>query len=139
MSIILQELIRFKNNHMDDRFLLELADQAALGLEVEKLKGDQEYEILGIMHSVDKWLTEEQLEEHKDNPAHRAAMAREIALRAIEDEAVHSFNMGLHQGAELALAKWMHMEYDYTPEEQTKEAEKLTGPSRLKPQERNEL
>src|SRR5688572_23218730 len=46
--------------------------------------GKAHAELFGVMHSVDKWLSEKQLSE---NPATRAADAREVALRAIEAEA----------------------------------------------------
>ncbi len=43
-----------------------------------------EYTIMGIMHSVDKWI--DNADDSEDDEVNRAAQAREIALQAIEKE-----------------------------------------------------
>ena len=65
-----------------DKLAVNLIER--LQSENTRLKAERdsfEYELLAVMHSVDKWLEGKDL---KDNPATRAVTAREVALRAIE-------------------------------------------------------
>jgi len=75
----------------EDTGLYSRGDISMVFAEIERLQAENtrlkaerdsfEYELLAVMHSVDKWLEGKDL---KDNPATRAGTAREVALRAIE-------------------------------------------------------
>lgn len=59
----------------------------ALFKDAFELNSKLEYTLLGVMHSVDKWLDVEPYDFDKDDgtvAATRAATAREVALKAIE-------------------------------------------------------
>lgn len=63
------------------------ADALALIEQLEERNNRLEYTLMGVMHSVDKWLDVEPYDFEKDDgteAATRAANTREIALKAIE-------------------------------------------------------
>lgn len=71
------------NYRLEDRY----ADAHAYIQQLEERNSKLEYTLLGVMHSVDKWLDVEPYDFDKDDgtvAATRASNAREIALKAIE-------------------------------------------------------
>lgn len=71
------------NYRLEDRY----ADAHAYIQQLEERNSKLEYTLLGVMHSVDKWLNVEPYDFDKDDgtvAATRASNAREIALKAIE-------------------------------------------------------
>lgn len=63
------------------------ADALAYTRQLEECNSKLEYTLLGVMHSVDKWLDVEPYDFDKDDgtvAATRASNAREVALKAIE-------------------------------------------------------
>jgi hypothetical protein len=75
----------YRDNELIKHIVLCVNERAGLVAKVEQLKNvesDYYYKVVGIMHSVDKWL--ENVEEDAGNEVERAAQAREIALQAIE-------------------------------------------------------
>lgn len=64
-----------------------LTDVLAYTRQLEERNSNLEYTLLGVMHSVDKWLDVEPYDFDKDDgtvAATRASNAREVALKAIE-------------------------------------------------------
>ena len=69
-------------NHIKQK-MHRLARIQTTANELSKEKEQQEYTILGIMHSVDKWLDGKELEQDEVN---RAATMREKTLRIVEKQ-----------------------------------------------------
>jgi len=89
------------------------ADALAYIQQLEERNSKLEYTLLGVMHSVDKWLDVEPYDFDKDDgtvAATRASNAREIALKAIENAQADLAQVERERDA--ALSEWKRTKLD---------------------------